>query len=112
MNYLLLMYHPETYWQNQTPERDELEEQAFTTFCGWMREAGITWQSYALTPFSENQTRRFTGTDLTSGMLPEVSDVVSGIFLLTIPDESLASEVLNRCPHIEGTRLELRGIDG
>ena len=110
MNYLLLMYHPQSYWDDHTEERDAQEEEAFAEFCGWMRDQGITWISNALNPPAPKLIRKFSVYEVTSRMLPELAEVISGYFELTIPDDALAEEVLDRCPHIEGTRLELRRI--
>lgn len=112
MNYLLLMYHPETYWSAHTQERDEQENEAFADFCAWMRENGISWNAMALDPIDENHIRRFRVQDATSQLLPEIADVITGLFVLDIPDDALVNELLDRCPHIGGTRLEIRTIAG
>lgn len=110
MNYLLLMYHPQTYWSTQSSERDEAEEHAFAEFCGWMREQGITWTSNALAPLEPDHRVRFSAVDAAAGMLPELTDVISGYFLLNIPSEKLIPELLNRVPRLWSTGIELRQI--
>lgn len=112
MNYLLLMYHTDTYWEERTDKRDAQEEEAFASFCAWMREQGITWTSQALDAPSPSHVRRFNVNEMTSQMLPELSEVISGYFELSIPNDEILEAVLDRCPHIDSTRLELRKIAG
>lgn len=110
MKYLLLMYHPKTYWNDHTEERAYAEESAFTEFCMWMRENGISWDAMALEPPEVNHVRTFDVGNAISQLLPEVADVITGLFVLSVPNDALLSELLERCPHISGTRLEIRKI--
>lgn len=112
MNYLLLMYHPETYWRTQTQERDELENEAFAGFCTWMRENGIAWSALALEPPVPEHIQKSRVGDATSQLLPEITDVITGLFILDVADHGMIDELLDRCPNIGGTRLELRTISG
>lgn len=105
MKYLLMMFDAPDYWSTGSDERDAAEEQAFGEFCGWMRAEGITWQSAALTAPEDGTRVSYVGA------VADAREVVSGFFLLDVPETVDPHEIVTRCPHISTSSVELRRIE-
>lgn len=119
MKYLLLIYDRPDYWETGSPQRDAEEESQFGAFCTWLREQGITWTSAALaaptapgSPGYVSLQKHHPGSeDASTAPALGTIEVVSGLFILDVPDGVQPDAIVDRFPRVSTRGIEVRLID-
>jgi hypothetical protein len=114
MQYLLLLYTPDTNWrETATPEEIEARTKPWLEYTEWLRGTGWYRGASALQPTAAATTVRSAdgGTITTDGPFAETKEQLGGYYLVECDNLDDAVEAASRIPILDfGGSVEVRPI--
>jgi hypothetical protein len=112
MQYLLLIYEEESYWQELPPEQMANELKPWREYADWLREKGwyVGGQALQPTPTAKTVREREGKTLTTDGPFAETKEQLGGYYLVECDDIDEAVEAASRIPSVVRGSIEVRPI--
>lgn len=112
MQYLLAIYGDEQAWDEQTPEAEKAEMDAYWAFGDWLKGTGWERGGEALQPTSQATTVRVRdGKAMTTdGPFAETREQLGGFYLVECDNLDEAIEVASRIPGAKSGSIEIRPV--
>jgi hypothetical protein len=112
VQYLLLIYEDQSYWQNLPPEQFSAEMKPWREYADWLRDKGWYVGGQALEPTTSAVTvREREGKTLTTdGPFAETKEQLGGYYLVECDDVEKAVEAASRIPSVVRGSIEVRPI--
>lgn len=114
MQYVLMIYEPETAFEARTGTDQESYMGAWTAYADALRHAGVMTGGKGLAPPSTGTTVVFRDGERTvqDGPYADTKEQLGGFFILDVPDLDAALEWAGRCPATRGGAVEIRPVLG
>ncbi len=114
MQYLLMIYEPETAFEARTGKDQEAFWGAWTAYADALRHAGVMTGGKGLEAPSTGTTVIFRDGERTvqDGPYADTKEQLGGFFIIDVPDLDAALEWAGRCPAAWGGAVEVRPVLG
>jgi len=112
MQYMMLAYADQTYFQKMAPEEQKQAVASYTAFVEALKQSGAYQASGRLQPVQTATTVRTTNgkTQVLNGPYTETKEQLGGYFLIDVPDLDAAISWSARCPASHHGIVEIRPI--
>jgi hypothetical protein len=112
MQYLLMLYRPESHWGTMTRAEQEQTMGAYQSFTEALRQADVLRASNRLQPVASATTVRIANgkPQVLDGPFVDSKEQLGGYYLIDVPNLDAAIAWAGRCPGASHGTIEVRPV--
>jgi hypothetical protein len=114
MQYMLMLFAPESGWSEMTQAQQEQAMGAYTAYSEALKNAGVLTGVNRLQPTSTATTVRIANgkSQVMDGPYADSKEQLGGYYIIDVPDLDAAISWANRCPAASHGVVEVRPLWG